>query len=147
MSERTPSVIVDLRFGHQATYDNCEAYQNHATGELVLISLQSGARQAVMTRGAWSAAVITYGGEVVVTLTPFPPMPDYEGDASMLNWPQDATKWPTEVAPYAGLLAADWPFDVGRIFRFVGFRYNADREISGADYRAADGKTLRVANA
>lgn len=142
MHERTPSVTVDLRFGQQATYDNCEAYQNHATGELVLISLQSGARQSVLARGAWSMAVITYGGDVVVTLTPLPMMPDYEGDASYLHWPHDATQWPTEVK-YPGIETDD----PTRSFRFVSFRYGAENDIIGADYRSADGKTLRVANA
>lgn len=150
MSDKTPSVVVSMPYGLPAqlkftagaldgveeVFDNCEAYQNHVTGQLVIITLQSGARMRTFERGQWSMAVISYDGAVVASLTPHVPAPDYEGEASTLGWPNDPTRWPTEM----GLNAL--------IFRFVGFRYHADtREITGADYRSKDGKTLRVENA
>lgn len=149
MSDKTPSVVVSqpIGLGVEEVFDNCEAYQNHVTGQLVIITLQSGARMRTFERGQWSMAVISYDGAVVATLSPQVPAPDYEGEASQLGWRADPTRWPTEVK------SPDVQADCKHtgppsVFQFVGFRYHTDtREITGADYRSEDGKTLRVENA
>ncbi len=149
MNTQTPTVKVEHPFtmGQVETFENCEAYQNHTTGELVVLELAGGTRQAMRKRGEWSLAMVLYGGDVVATLIPMPPSPDYFAEASELNWPVDPTTWKTEIRP---ALMADpekdgCGWDATRTFRFAGFRYNRDtNEILGADYRSEDGKTLRV---
>lgn len=133
MSEHVPSVAVDIRFGHQVTHANAEAYVNRKTGDLHLIKLDGGQPERYK-RGAWSLAVISYDGEVVHSLTPVTLAPDFTGVASELGWSADPHSWPTEMNK-----------GLPRPFTFVKFGYHSDnREIACADYASEDGKTLRI---
>lgn len=146
MSEASPVVEVQLRHATPlALFENCEAYQNHATGLLVIISLQSGARQQVFEQGQWSHARILYRDECVSVLQAGPKPVDATAQASQLGWTSDGFTWPIAFGR-AGDSLTD---EVGRYRQSKLIHDDEGREIAYADYVAEDGsgKTLRVFNA